>query len=100
MNDSIFNRKVSLNFFEKWSGQTRPPYRSLHKGKHTHSTSVGIEREMSKIVTRGKKEGWTQRQYRDKLLKLIAKARKELRLGNVALNKNQREWSQKLSDIL
>ena len=63
------------------------PTRTIHKGSHYQYTQ-DIKIEMNEIYTRGKRENWSQTEYKNTLNKLIGSERANLRSGKTILNKN------------
>lgn len=62
------------------------PSRTIHKGRHWQSVSDDQAEELTKMVNRGEKEGWTQEQYKNELKEFINKERQRLRSGDADLN--------------
>ena len=67
--------------------------RAIHLGRHLKSLSAAMAKKMDDIVDEGKTAGWTQERYREELRDMLSEVRQELRAGNIALNKNMRNWS-------
>jgi hypothetical protein len=63
------------------------PTRTIHKGSHYQYTQ-DIKIKMNEIYTRGKRENWSQTEYKNALNELIRSERANLRSGKTILNKN------------
>ncbi len=66
---------------------------SIHSGKHYNIYSELIADAMDEKVLLGKKENWTQDQYKQALDDITNKVRDKLNKGEIALNKNRRKNS-------
>lgn len=64
--------------------------RSIHQGRHASRVSENLATKMTQAQKLGKKNKWTQEQYRKALDKIVADERKLLRSGDRQLNKNAR----------
>ena len=62
------------------------PTRSIHRGRHWKKVSDDQVKKLDGIVDQGEKEGWTQQQFKDKLLDFIREERQRLRSGDADLN--------------
>ncbi|WP_288846685.1 RHS repeat-associated core domain-containing protein [uncultured Citrobacter sp.] len=67
--------------------------RSIHKGRHLKKVSENLASKMNEAYRYGQKNGWTQKDYRKALDKIVADERAALKSGKRALNKNRRPWS-------
>jgi hypothetical protein len=69
------------------------PTRSLHDGRHTNAVSENLANQMDAVVEAGKRNGWTEQQYRKALDAITAQERALLKSGDRGLNKIARPWS-------
>ncbi len=69
------------------------PTRSIHLGRHTIAAISNVQRKMDEIIETGKSLGWSKVEYQTELRSMVGDLRIELKLGNIALNKNMRLWS-------
>lgn len=70
--------------------------RAYHRGPHDKPIVDAIRDQMDIIQRRGKSKGWTQEQYNDELRQMISQHRQQLKQGNIALNRNHREWATRM----
>jgi hypothetical protein len=67
--------------------------RSIHEGRHKKEIKKQLEKSMNEVLTEGEIAGYSQPQYREKLLEIINKEHDLLKTGYRGLNKNARSWA-------
>lgn len=67
--------------------------RSIHEGRHLRKIEGQLYDKMQGTYETGKGQGYTQAQYREKLMRIIQGERRILKSGHRALNTAQRPWA-------
>ena len=64
--------------------------RTIHSGGHTEEYQEFVFKKLEGLQERGQQLGWTREDYRRELVSVLYEFRRELRQGDISVNKHKR----------